>query len=314
MATQVQSAAVEVPQMLHRAKSGFRNAELVPMLPDWGEGDDEPVPARGKIKLRTVWISDIHLGTAGCNATLLLDFLKSVQPETLYLVGDIIDGWRLKRGWYWPAAHNDIVRRVLKLANKGVRVVYIPGNHDEMLRDYGGLSFGGVEVVENAVHVTADGRRLLVLHGDEFDGVVLYARWLAFLGDYAYALLLRLNIVFNAVRRRFGLPYWSLSAHIKKRVKNAVAFISQFEEVVAHAAHEAGVDGVVCGHIHCAEIRQFGDVTYYNDGDWVESCTALVEHADGRIEILDWAKHVAQRGASVVVPVLPDTQPDPVFA
>ncbi len=295
MATQVRARTVDLPQIVQRARSGFRNAELVPMLPDWGEGDDEPQAGRGKIKLRTVWISDIHLGTAGCNAALLLDFLKSVQPETLYLVGDIIDGWRLKRGWYWPAAHNDIVRRVLKMAGKGVRVVYVPGNHDEMLRDYGGLSFGGVEVVENAVHVTADGRRLLVLHGDEFDGVVLYARWLAFLGDYAYALLLKLNIGFNAVRRRFGLPYWSLSAHIKKRVKNAVAFVSRFEEAVAHAAHEAGVDGVVCGHIHCAEIRSFGDVTYYNDGDWVESCTALVEHGDGRMEILDWARHVAQR-------------------
>ena len=294
--------------MALHARSGFRNAELGPLPPDWNAADDDDVPLRGKQRLRTVWISDVHLGTAGCNAGLLLDFLKSVQPETLYLVGDIIDGWRLKRGWYWPAAHNDIVLRVLKMAGKGVRVVYVPGNHDEMLRDYGGLSFGGVEVVENAVHVTADGRRLLVLHGDEFDGVVLYARWLAFLGDYAYALLLRLNGVFNAVRRRFGLPYWSLSAHIKKRVKNAVAFVSRFEEAVAHAAHEAGVDGVVCGHIHCAEIRQFGDVTYYNDGDWVESCTALVEHGDGRIEILDWARHVAQRSAN------PIRTADPVLA
>jgi UDP-2,3-diacylglucosamine pyrophosphatase LpxH len=284
--------------------SAFRNAELTSLPPEWVEIDDEPHVKRHKIPLRTVWISDIHLGTAGCNADLLLDFLKTVQPETLYLVGDIIDGWRLKRGWYWPARHNDIVRRVLKLANKGVRVVYIPGNHDEMLRDYAGLSFGGVEVVTDAVHTTADGRRLLVLHGDEFDGIVLYARWLAFLGDHAYELLLKLNIVFNNVRRRFGLPYWSLSAHIKGKVKNAVAFISSFEEAVAHAASERGVDGVVCGHIHCAEIRQFGDITYYNDGDWVESCTALVEHADGRLEILDWAKRAALR-AKTAVEVLP---------
>ena len=259
------------------------------------EDEDEPAPKRRKIKVRTAWISDIHLGTPGCNADLLVDFLKTVQPETLYLVGDIIDGWRLKRGWYWPARHNDVVRRILKMAGKGVRIVYVPGNHDEVLRDYTGLSFGGVEVVQEAIHVTADGRRLLVIHGDEFDGVVLYARWLAFLGDYAYALLLRLNILFNAVRRRLGLPYWSLSAYMKKRVKNAVAFISRFEEAVAHAAAERGVDGIVCGHIHSAEVRQFGKVTYYNDGDWVESCTALVELADGRMEIVDWAARVAAR-------------------
>ena len=262
--------------------------------------DDDELTPRGKLKFRTVWISDTHLGTSGCNAELLHDFLHSIKPETLYLVGDIIDGWRLKRGWYWPPRHNDIIRRVLKLANKGTRVVYIPGNHDEALRDYTGLAFGGVEVLAEAIHVTADGKRFLVLHGDEFDGVVLYARWLAFLGDVGYSLLLRLNVHFNAVRRRFGLPYWSLSAHIKKRVKNAVAFISRFEEVVAHAARERGVDGVVCGHIHCAEIRDFGGVIYMNDGDWVESCTALVEHADGRIEIIDWAARTAAlRQASV---------------
>ena len=263
----------------------------------WG-GDDEDGGPKRKLRFRTVWISDTHLGTSGCNADLLLDFLKAIQPETLYLVGDIIDGWRLKRGWYWPPRHNDIVRRVLKLANKGTRVVYVPGNHDEVLRDYTGLSFGGVEVVREAIHTTADGRRLLVLHGDEFDGVVLYAKWLAFLGDYAYSALLRLNIGFNAVRRRFGLPYWSLSAHIKKKVKNAVSFISRFEEAVAHAARDRGVDGVVCGHIHSAEIRDFAGVTYYNDGDWVESCTALVEHGNGRIEIVDWARRVAARGVA----------------
>ncbi len=263
----------------------------------WANDDDDGGPRR-KLRFRTVWISDTHLGTSGCNADLLLDFLKSIQPETLYLVGDIIDGWRLKRGWYWPPRHNDIVRRVLKLANKGTRVVYVPGNHDEALRDYAGLSFGGVDVAGECIHTTADGRRLLVLHGDQFDGVVLYARWLAFLGDYAYAALLRLNIGFNRVRRALRLPYWSLSAHLKKRVKNAVAFISRFEEAVAHAAADRGVDGVVCGHIHSAEIRRFGDVTYYNDGDWVESCTALVEHADGRIEIVDWAKRVAARAAA----------------
>jgi UDP-2,3-diacylglucosamine pyrophosphatase LpxH len=232
------------------------------------------------------------LGTSGCNAELLFDFLKSVECETLYLVGDIIDGWRLKRGWFWPTRHNDIVRRVLKMAKKGTRVVYVPGNHDEVLRDFIGLGFGDIEIRPEAVHITADGRKLLVLHGDEFDGVVLYHRWLAFLGDHAYVALLKLNVGFNACRRAFGLPYWSLSAHLKKRVKNAVEYVCRFEEAVAHAARERGADGVVCGHIHSAEIRQFGDITYYNDGDWVESCTALVEHADGRMEILDWAARI----------------------
>lgn len=259
------------------------------------DGDERPE----KLRVRTVFISDIHLGTPGCNADLLWDFLHSVKCETLYLVGDIIDGWRLKRGWYWPTRHNDVVRRVMKMAKKGTRVVYIPGNHDEVLRDFVGLSFGDIEIVAEAVHETADGRRLLVLHGDEFDGVVLYARWLAFLGDHAYALLLRLNIWFNAARRALGLPYWSLSAHLKHRVKRAVEFISAFEEAVAHAAQLRGADGVVCGHIHSAEIREMGSITYYNDGDWVESCTALVEHHDGRMELIDWA---ARKRAEAAAP------------
>ena len=270
-------------------------------LPPWLD-DEEPQAGRPtRLRFRTVWISDIHLGTAGCNADLLVDFLKSIECDTLYLVGDIIDGWRLKRGWYWPPRHNDVIRCVLKMAKKGTRVVYVPGNHDEMFRDYAGLQFGGVELASEVVHRTADGRRILVVHGDVFDGVVLYARWLAFLGDHAYSLLLKANRVFNLARRRLGLPYWSLSAYLKKRVKNAVSYVSGFEEAVAHAAIEAGVDGVVCGHIHSAEIRQFGAVTYYNDGDWVESCTALVEHADGAMEILDWAERtrLAARRAMV---------------
>ena len=253
---------------------------------------EEPVhfePKGARLAVRSAFISDTHLGTSGCNAELLLDFLKSVDCETLYLVGDIIDGWQLKKGWYWPPRHNDIVRCVLKKAKHGTRVIYVPGNHDEAFRDYVGLNLGGVELAAEALHEAADGRKLLVLHGDEFDGVVLYAKWLAFLGDSAYTLLLKLNRVLNWVRRKRGLPYWSLSSHLKKKVKNAVQFISSFEEVVAHAAHERGAQGVVCGHIHSAEIRQIGDVTYYNDGDWVESCTALVEHPDGRMEIIDWA-------------------------
>lgn len=257
----------------------------------WIEDPAHFEPARARLAFRTIWISDTHLGTSGCQAELLLDLLKSTDCETLYLVGDIIDGWQLRKGWYWPPRHNDVVRCVLKKAKHGTRVVYIPGNHDEAFRDYVGLNFGGIELLPETIHQTADGRRLLILHGDEFDGVVLYARWLAFLGDSAYTLLLKLNGLLNRVRKLRGLPYYSLSAKIKKRVKNAVQFISSFEQAVAHAAVERGADGVVCGHIHTAEIRQIGNVTYYNDGDWVESCTALVEHSDGRMEILDWARH-----------------------
>ena len=267
--------------------------ELATSAPAWLDLP-EPRSFRPKRKLRTVWISDIHLGTRGCNADMLLDFLASIECETLYLVGDIVDGWRLSRGWYWPDQHNEVIRRILKMAHRGTRVVLIAGNHDEMLRPYAGMIFGGVELALEAVHITADNRRLLVTHGDGFDGVVLYARWLAFLGDQAYAFLLRANRWFNAIRRQFKLPYWSLSAYMKKRVKNAVQFVCDFEEAVAHAARDMGVDGVVCGHIHCAEIRQIGDVTYYNDGDWVESCTALVEDFQGAISIVDWAAVCAE--------------------
>jgi UDP-2,3-diacylglucosamine pyrophosphatase LpxH len=265
----------------------------------------EPRGFRPKRKFRTVWISDVHLGTRGCNAAMLVDFLRAIECETLYLVGDIVDGWRLRKGWYWPDAHNEVVRRVLKMAHRGTRVVFVAGNHDEVLRDYAGLTFGGVELVLEAEHETADGRRLLITHGDSFDGVVLYARWLAFLGDKAYGLLLRANIGFNAVRRRFKLPYWSLSAYCKKRVKNAVQYVCSFEEAVAREASTRGYDGIVCGHIHCAEIREIGPVTYYNDGDWVESCTALVEDAAGVMSILDWTheSRIAEDAAFAAEPV-----------
>ena len=276
---------------LRNPGSGARKPFSAPnTLPAWFHEDDPKPAPRQRMQFRTIWISDIHLGTPGCNADLLMDFLKSIECETLYLVGDIIDAWRLRKGWYWPPRHNDVVRRILKMAKHGTHVVYVPGNHDEVLRDYAGLAFGDVTVAGEVIHETADGRRLLVLHGDQFDSVVLYAKWLAFLGDSAYEFLLKANRVVNFFRRRFGLPYWSLAAHMKKRVKNAVSFISKFEEVVARAAAERHVDGVVCGHIHSAEIRQFGEIVYYNDGDWVESCTALVEHEDGRIEIIDWAE------------------------
>ncbi|MBB4616866.1 UDP-2,3-diacylglucosamine diphosphatase [Sphingomonas abaci] len=264
-------------------------------LPDRDDGGEEDGRAPRRTRYRTIFVSDVHLGTSGSNAAMLLDFLKAHECDTLYLVGDIVDGWQLRKGWYWPQPHNDVVRAVLKMAKHGTRVIYIPGNHDEHFRDYAGLEFGGIELLDEDVHVTADGRRLLVIHGDQFDNVVLYHKWLAFLGDGAYTLLLKSNGLVNWCRRRLGLPYWSLAAHMKKRVKNAVAFISRFEEVVAHAAAERRVEGVVCGHIHSAEIRQFGEITYYNDGDWVESCTALVEHGDGRMEIIDWAERDRQQ-------------------
>ena len=244
---------------------------------------------------RAVFISDVHLGTKGCQAELLLDFIRHIECESLYLVGDIVDGWKLRSGWHWPQAHNDVVQKILRLARKGVNVIYVPGNHDDRVREFVGVHFGGVVVVRDAIHETADGRRLLVLHGDEFDAVVLYARWLAFLGDAAYELLMKLNTVVNKVRARFGMPYWSLSKHAKHKVKNAVEFISRFEEAVAKAAGDRQLDGVVCGHIHTAEQRQFGDVVYYNDGDWVEGCTALVEHFNGEMEILHWADEMNAR-------------------
>lgn len=264
-------------------------ASLPQRKPEIPEGDG------ARRRFRSVWISDVHLGTKGCNAELLIDFLDNVDSEVMYLVGDIIDGWRLKKKFYWPAAHNDIVWRILKRAKRGTRIVYIPGNHDEMFRQFSGLSFGGVEIRRVAFHTTADGRRLMVMHGDEFDAVMLAHRWLAFIGDAAYNLLMDLNRWVNAVRRRLDLPYWSLSKMAKHKVKNAIEFISRYEEVVAKAAGDRGVDGVVCGHIHNAEIRDFGDVAYYNDGDWVEGCTALVEHFDGRMEILHWPDEVAKR-------------------
>jgi UDP-2,3-diacylglucosamine pyrophosphatase LpxH len=241
-------------------------------------------------RYRTIWLSDIHLGTRGCKAEFLLDFLRCNESETLYLVGDIIDGWRLRRSWYWAQSHNDVIQKVLRKARKGTHVVYIPGNHDEWLRDYTGLTFGGIALADEVIHVTANGKRLLILHGDAFDGVVKYARWLALLGDWAYTLTLWVNNHFNHVRRKLGYPYWSLSAYLKGKVKNAVEYVGNFAQAVAEEAGRRGVDGVVCGHIHKAEICKFGDVLYCNDGDWVESCTALVEHMDGRLEIINWVE------------------------
>ncbi|MBV7265628.1 UDP-2,3-diacylglucosamine diphosphatase [Erythrobacter ani] len=252
-----------------------------------------------RARYRTIWISDVHLGTKGCNAEMLIDFLDRTDSETMYLVGDIIDGWRLKKKFYWPSSHNDIVWRIMKRAKRGTRIVYIPGNHDEMFRQFTGLNFGGVEIRRAAFHDTADGRRLMVLHGDEFDAVMLSHRWLAFVGDWAYHAVMKLNYVVNVTRKLAGKPYWSLSKAAKHKVKNAANFISRYEEIVAKAAGDRGVDGVVCGHIHTAEMRSFDHagraVEYWNDGDWVEGCNALVEHNDGRMEILNWPDVIRER-------------------
>jgi UDP-2,3-diacylglucosamine pyrophosphatase LpxH len=238
---------------------------------------------------RTIWISDVHLGTPGCKARFLLDFLKYNESDTLYLVGDIIDGWQLRKGWTWQQSHNDVVQKVLRKARKGTRVIYVPGNHDEFARDYVDHHFGGIEVVYEATHTTADGKRLLVTHGDLFDGVIRHAKWLAHVGDHLYTFVLALNHWFNRARNRLGFPYWSLSQFLKHKVKNAVGFITDFEEALTNEARRRGYDGVVCGHIHKAEIREIDGVVYCNDGDWVESLTALVEHADGRLEIVVWS-------------------------
>jgi UDP-2,3-diacylglucosamine pyrophosphatase LpxH len=246
-----------------------------------------------KRRYRTIFLSDVHLGTRGCRADFLLDFLRRTECERLYLVGDVVDGWRLRKTWHWTEEFDDVVRHILGMAKRGTEVVYIPGNHDEMFRAWLGLEVAGVRLQREAVHHTADGRRLLVIHGDEFDGVIRYAKFLALLGDWAYDWALTLNLWFNAARRRLGYPYWSLSQWLKRQVKGAVKAIDRFETALATEAKRRGLDGVVCGHIHHAEMREVGGVLYVNDGDWVESCTALVEHADGRLELVDWAKENA---------------------
>ena len=238
---------------------------------------------------RTIFISDTHLGTKGCKAEALADFLAHNECQTLFLVGDIVDGWQLKRRWYWNQDQSHVVAQILRKVDQGCRVIFVPGNHDEFARDYAGRLFGGIEIVNEAIHVTADDKRLWVLHGDRFDGVIGCAKWLAHVGDWAYGMALSWNEMLFKARKALGLPYWSLSAWLKHKVKNAVEFISRFEEVVAAEARRRGVDGVVCGHIHHAEIRMIGDVLYLNDGDWVESCSALVEDAHGPMEILRWA-------------------------
>ncbi len=234
---------------------------------------------------RAAWISDVHLGSKGSNAAALLDFLRDYEFEQLYIVGDLIDVWQLRRGIYWPQSHNDVIQKILRKSRKGTRVHYIPGNHDEFIAGFFG-TYGNIEIHQNAIHVTADGRRLLVMHGHELDTVVQNIKWLAFVGDVGYQLLLRLNQPVNALRRIFGLGYWSLSAYVKKSVKNAVSFIGKFEEAIVRYARDYQVSGVICGHIHSPAIHRINDIDYYNSGDWVESCSVLLEDFTGRIELL----------------------------
>ncbi len=241
-----------------------------------------------QFQFRAIWISDIHLGTKGCQAEYLLDFLRCTESDDLYLVGDIIDIWRLKRAWYWEQSHNDVIQKLLRKARKGTRVHLISGNHDEKLREFGRHDFGNVLSVEEAVHTGADGRRFLVIHGDQFDAVVRHSKWLAHIGDDAYQLLLAVNLWLNRARRWLGFPYWSLAGFLKNQTKNAVSYISNFEHLLSTEAKTRGFDGVICGHIHHAALRELNGVVYANDGDWVESCSALVEHPDGRLEVLDW--------------------------
>ncbi|HJV49938.1 MAG TPA: UDP-2,3-diacylglucosamine diphosphatase [Noviherbaspirillum sp.] len=251
-------------------------------------------PKKAARRFRTIWISDIHLGTTGCQAARLLEFLQATESETLYLVGDIIDGWQLKRRWYWDQTHNNVVQNVLKKAKKGTEVIFVPGNHDEAIRQFINLDFGGIRIRDELVHVTANGKRMLVLHGDRFDGVIACAKWLAYVGDSLYTMILKFNQVYNKWRARAGLPYWSLSQYLKLKVKNAVSYITSFEQALAAEARRKGVDGVICGHIHKPEIRDIDGITYCNDGDWVESLSALVEDHTGELRLVSWQEIVKQ--------------------
>lgn len=254
-------------------------------------------------QVRSIFISDLHLGTRGAQADLVLEFLKAYDAPQIYLVGDIIDGWRLKNGWYFPQSHNDVVQKLLRKVRKGSKLVYVTGNHDDFLRDFTGLQFGGITLVDEIIHETADGKRLLVIHGDLFDLVVRNAKWLALLGDWAYTVALALNAAINKVRRWFKLPHWSLSAWAKHKVKNAVNYIGEFETCLASEARRHEADGVICGHIHHATMRDIDGLTYINTGDWVESCTAFVEHHDGRFELIRWPQGRLRDEAPSVVPM-----------
>jgi UDP-2,3-diacylglucosamine pyrophosphatase LpxH len=253
---------------------------------------------RDPVHFRAIWISDIHLGTTGCQAKRLLEFLRATESKKLYLVGDIIDGWQLKRRWYWDQTHNNVVQTVLKKAKKGTEVIFVPGNHDESIRQFIGLDFGGIRIRDELVHTTKKGKQMLVLHGDRFDGVIACAKWLAYVGDSLYTMILKFNQILNNWRGRMGLPYWSLSQYLKLKVKNAVNYISSFEEALAAEARKKGLDGVICGHIHKPEIRDIDGITYCNDGDWVESLSALVEDMSGELRLVTWQDIMQLRQAS----------------
>jgi UDP-2,3-diacylglucosamine pyrophosphatase LpxH len=259
------------------------------------------------MRVRAVFLSDIHLGTRACRAEQLLDFLRQLEADHIYLLGDIVDFWSLSRGIHWPAAHNTFVQKILKRARHGVPVTFVPGNHDEALREYTGSGFGEIHMLREAVHVTADGRKYLLIHGDEFDQITRYHRWLALAGDMSYSLLVRLNILLSWVRRKLRKPgYWSLAGYAKRKVKGALDFIYGFEESVAHHARSRGMDGVICGHIHSPVIKDIDGTRYVNCGDWVDSCSAIVEHMDGRLELLHWEQpHVIAATAARVEPAEP---------
>jgi len=247
---------------------------------------------------RAIWISDVHLGSRGCKAEFLLDFLKHNESDYLYLVGDIIDGWALRRTWMgWKQSHNDVIQKILRKARKGTKVFYIPGNHDDLARQYLDMHFGGVHVVPHTVHETADGRRFFVTHGDQFDAVMQCAEWLAKLGCWAYDFSVILNHWLNLARKSLGYPYWSLSGYLKHKVKNAGSFIEDFRRIIAADAKRRGLEGVICGHIHYPETQWVDGVLYVNDGDWVENCTALVEDASGKLELVKWAAVAEAREA-----------------
>jgi UDP-2,3-diacylglucosamine pyrophosphatase LpxH len=266
--------------------------------------------------VRSIFLSDIHLGTRACQADRLLDFLKVYEAQYLFLIGDILDFWAMKRrGVYWSTTQNTVVQKILKRARHQTHVVFIPGNHDEAAREHVGASFGNIRVLQDYEHIAADGKRYLLLHGDEFDQVTRYHRWIAILGDHAYAMLVRLNIGLSWLRRRLGiLGYWSLAGYAKRKVKSAVSFIFDFEASVARHARERGLAGVICGHIHAAAMREVDGVMYINCGDWVDSCTAIVEHLDGRMELLIWgSKHTSILPTAPVVVDLTEATDEPAM-
>ncbi|WP_162653131.1 UDP-2,3-diacylglucosamine diphosphatase [Lentilitoribacter sp. Alg239-R112] len=239
---------------------------------------------------RALFLSDIHLGTRGCQAEMLLDFLREYDAEYIYLVGDIFDGWRLRKGWYWPQSHNDVVQKILRKGRKGSKIIYVPGNHDEVMRNYLGTHFGGIDVKEKDIYTALSGEKFLIIHGDQFDMVVMNAKWLAYLGDWAYETILKINTSVNRIKRLWGGQYWSLSRWAKHKVKSAVNFIGDYEAVLSSEAEKADVNGIICGHIHHPAMHDVNGIKYINTGDWVESCTAVIEHLDGTFELIEWSK------------------------